>query len=78
MEETQTLLLESNSSVLRGTELNSFVRLFSRKDLPEERGPIIETIDKGAGSDLMKAVALGLSTSFPKELRAMNCTKDEE
>jgi len=46
--------------------------------LPEDFGPIIETIEIGAGNERMIDVALGLSTSFPKEFKAMNCLKDEE
>ena len=78
MEDTHTLLLGYNYYELWQIELNSFTRLLSRKDLPEEVGPIMETIDRGAVSDLMKEVALGLSTSLPKELRVRNWMKEEE
>lgn len=78
MEDTHTLLFGYNYSELWQIELNSFTRLLSRKDLPDEHGPIIETIERGAGSYFMKEVALGFRTSLPKELRVMNLTKDDE
>jgi hypothetical protein len=78
LEDIQTLVFGSNYYELWHIELNSFTKLLSRNDFPDELGPIIETIDSGAGSDFMKKVAFGLSTSFPKELRVINWTKDDE
>jgi hypothetical protein len=77
LDDTHTLLLGDNYYELWHIELNSFTRLLSRKDLPDELGPIIETIDRGAGSDFMKELVLGLSTSLPKELRVTNWMKEE-
>ena len=63
---------------MRLAELYSLASWLSRKDLPEDLGPIMETMEMGAGSERSREAALGFSTSFPKEFRAMNWLNDDE